>query len=214
VGSSPRSIWSLVTADDVRDHPVQVASIVVVLLLTLVAPPVALGVTTVRRVRATEAVTGTVVEVARFAGKRSTTWEYTFDYRVEGTTFRDSVRVRREGPRFEKGGTLRVYVDPGFPARAYVSRQIDRAWLALTFFFWGVASLLLCLRGVPTGRDLLRPRYAWAFALVFTPLALLAPVSLPPERGWLVGVLYAAVLAVTSGWLWVQWRRRTPDAPV
>lgn len=41
----------------------------------------------------------------------------------------------------------------------------------LTFLGWGVAALLDCRRRAPSGLDLLRPRYAWAFALVCTPVS-------------------------------------------
>lgn len=183
--------------------------IVAVLLATLVAPPVAFGVSTVRRVRATERIEGTVVDVATFRGRRTTRVSYTYEYRVDGVAYRGSCGGSRVGPDLARGATVRVFVDPAAPHRSYLTRRVGTGWLAATSFFWGAASLLVRLRHVPSGRHLLRPRHAWAFALVFTaPVLLVVPLGSPIERWWLVPLVYLATQALTTLWLLV---RRRPD---
>lgn len=224
---APRPLWRLLTREDVRDHPVQVIFIVLVLLATLVLPPVVAGVTSLRRVRATEEVSGTVVHVSKNRGRRSTTWVYTYDYRFDGSSYRGAFKLfssRSSGLRDESGLPARsnpevgapvaLFVDPLAPHRSYVSRDLVRGAFALLSFFWGVAALLICLREVPSGGYLLRPRYAWAFALVFTALPLpVLPLSIPPGRWWLIPLVYLAVLAVTTLWLLVTWKRSVGREP-
>lgn len=213
VEDAPRPLWKLITAADLRDHPIQVASIVLVLLAALVAPPAAVVVSTVRRLSATEEVTGTVVHVALFHGKRPSR-QHTFTYRFGGVAYRDTLTTRQGGPQLDVGEPIRLFLDPAAPHRPYPSRRLQPQWLVLTFFFWGVAALLLCLRHVPSGRALLVPRFAWAFALVFTAASFFAlPPSHPFERWWLIPVQYLGVLAVTAVWLLVRRRSRADASP-
>lgn len=228
--AAPRPLWRLLTREDLRDHPLQVVFIVLFLLATLVAPPVVFAVSTVRLVRATTEVEGTFVRAERWLKGRGRLWKYTYEYRVDGAPYRRDV-----GSRSPPSGTeppIRLFVDASAPHRSYVGHKtVSSAWsignfaaprrrsfhgrdlvstsLTLTFLFWGAAALLVCLRRVRSGRDLLRPRYAWAFALVFTPVSFaIPPIAIPPEMGWLIPLRYLAVLAVTSLVLLVRWKRR------
>ncbi|HYN41234.1 MAG TPA: DUF3592 domain-containing protein [Thermoanaerobaculia bacterium] len=207
-----RPLWRLLSAQDLRDHPFQVVFIVLFLLATLVVPPVAAGIGTARRVRARE-MQGTIVTATFIGGggRRGAFvgWEYTYSYSVSGASFRGSFSVRSGGMLFEKGGPVAVFVDPSAPHRSFISRNLVTGWLLLTFLFWGSAALLLCLRHVPSGRHLLRPRYAWAFALVFTSVSFIfLPFAAPPERWWIVPLDYLAVLAITTLWLYFLSRNR------
>lgn len=224
---APRPLWRLLTREDVRDHPVQVGLIVLSLLATLVLPAIVAGVTSLRRVRATEEVLGTVVHVSKYPSRRSTTWVYTYDYRFAGSPYRGVFKLissRSRGLRSEDGlpvpsslqvgGPVALFVDPLAPHRSYISRNLVKGAFALLSFFWGVAALLICLREVPSFGYLLRPRYAWAFGLVFTAVALLAlPLSIPPGRWWILPLVYFAVLAVTTLWLLVTWKRSVGREP-
>ena len=207
-----RPLWQLLSAQDLRDHPFQVVFIVLFLLATLVVPPVAVAIGTARRVLARE-MQGTIV-TATFdggGGRRGSFvgWRYTYSYSVSGASFGGSFAVRSGGTRYEEGGPVTVFVDPSAPHRPFVSRNLVTGWLLLTFLFWGGAALLLCLRHVPSGRHLLRPRYAWAFALVFTSGSFIVlPFATPPERWWIVPLDYLAVLAVTTLWLHFLSRNR------
>ncbi len=205
--AAPRPLWRLLTREDLRDHPLQVACIVLFLLATLVAPPVVFAVSTVRLVCATTEVEGTFVRAERILKGRRRSWSYTYEYRVDGAPYRRDVGVR--SPPSAAEPPIRLFVNPSAPHRSYVGRDLVSTSLTLTFLSWGAAALLVCLRGVRSGRDLLRPRYAWAFALVFTPVSFaVPPVAIPPERWWLIPLRYFAVLAVTSLWLLVRWKRR------
>lgn len=208
--AAPRPLWRLLTAQDVRDHPFQVVFIVLTLLATLVAPPIAVAVSTVRLAHATTEVSGTVVDVSvrkSSRGRSRTLSTYTYEYRVDGTPYRGAFTTRGR-PLLKESAPVRLFVDPAVPHRSYHERELVSISLTLTFFFWGVAALLVCLRQVPSGRDLLRPRYAWAFALVFTPVSFFTTFATPPERWWLIPLRYVAVLAVTGLWLHVRWKRR------
>lgn len=228
--AAPRPLWQLLTREDLRDHPFQIAFIVLFLLATLVAPPVVFAVSTVRLVRATTVVEGTFVRAEPNLKGRRRSWTYTYEYRVDGAPYRRDVGVRSRPSAAEP--PIRLFVDPSAPHRSYVGHNtVSSAWsigdfaaprrrsfhgrdlvstsLTLTFVFWGAAALLVCLRRVRSGRDLLRPRYAWAFALVFTPVSFaIPPIAIPPEAWWLIPLRYLAVLAVTSLVLLVRWKRR------
>lgn len=205
--AAPRPLWRLLTREDLRDHPLQVAFIALFLLATLVAPPAVFAVSTVRLVRATTEVEGAFVRAEPNLKGRRRSWTYTYEYRVDGAPYRRDVGARSRPSGAEP--PIRLFVDPSAPHRSFRGRDLVSTSLTLTFLFWGAAALLVCLRRVRSGRDLLRPRYAWAFALVFTPVSFaIPPIAIPPERWWLVPLRTLAVLAVTSLVLLVRWKRR------
>lgn len=203
----PRPFWRLLTREDLRDHPAQVAFIVLFLLASLVAPPVAFAISTARLVRATTEVEGTFVSAEKNLKGRRKYWIYTYEYRVDGAPYRRDVGWH--SPPSGPVAPIRLLVDPSAPHRSYRERNLMSFALTLTFLSWGVAALLDFRRRVPSGLDLLRPRYAWAIALVFTPVSFaVPPLATPPEMWWLIPLRYLAVLAVTSFWLLVRWKRR------
>lgn len=206
-------MWRLLSREDVREHPIQVLFIVAILLATLVLPAVVAGVSTLRRVQATADVTGTILRVDLMTNRRSTTYLHTYEYRFEGTPYRDTFGQR--GVRLEPGDAVPLVLDPAAPQRAYRSRELPRGAFVLLYLFWGVAALLLRMRGLPSGKQLLHPRHAWAFALVFSaPVLLFLPITLLPANGWLIPAVYLSVLPVTALLLQLGTSRSpVPDGP-
>lgn len=205
--SAPRPFWRLLTREDLRDHPSQFAFIVLFLLASLVAPPVVFAISTAQLVRATTEVEGTFVSAEKNRKGTRKHWIYTYEYRVDGAPYRRDVGWR--SPPSGSVAPIRLLVDPSAPHRSYRERNLMSFALTLTFLAWGVAALLDFRRRVPSGLDLLRPRHAWAFALVFTPVSFaIPPLATPPEMWWLIPLRYLAVLAVTFLWLLVCWTRR------
>ena len=176
------------------------------LFATLVLPAIVAVVSTVRRVRATHELTGTVVHVSRHPGSRRVTYVITYDYRFDGSPYRG--KFGSKFSNFEPGMHVQLFLDPEAPHRPYRSRELVRGAFVLLYLFWGGACVLVCLRKVPSGGHLLRPRYAWAFALVFSAFALLfLPVTILPAKWWVIPAVYPPVLALTALWLLVRWKR-------
>lgn len=219
-GAPPlRPMWRLLTKEDVRDHPGQVVFIVLVLFATLVLPAIVATVSITRRLRATEQVTGTVVKISKYPGKRSTTYVHEYEYTFEGRTYEGEVKAwssssGTRGWRYEVGEPVKLLVDPRAPHRSYRGRALPTGSFAALFLFWGAVALASALRRVPSGRDLLRPRHAWRFAMVFTaPVMLIAPLRI--SEWWVVLVIYGVVLGLTALWtLWLVKRKAPTPKPV